>query len=48
MVLFHDKHFAATTPFWANWLIRGAIAARGTAFDWALRLGVVRHVGSRG
>jgi len=48
MVLFHDKHFAATTPGWANLLIRSAIAARGTAFDWALRLGLIRHVGSRG
>jgi len=48
MVLFHDKHFAATTPAWANVLIRTAIAVRGTALDWALRLGLVRHVGSRG
>jgi GT2 family glycosyltransferase len=48
MVLFHDKHFAATTPGWANVLIRTAIAARGTAFDWALRLSLIRHVGSRG
>src|SRR5262245_32032141 len=42
MVLFHDKHFAATTPGWANVLIRSAIAARGTAFDLALRLGLIR------
>ena len=48
MVLFHDKHFAAATPAWANFLIRTAIAARGTAFDWALRLGLIGHVGSRG
>jgi GT2 family glycosyltransferase len=48
MVLFHDKHFARTTPWWANFLIRAAIAARGTAFDWALRLDLIRHVGSRG
>jgi GT2 family glycosyltransferase len=47
MVLFHDKHFAETTPWWANFLIRSAIAARGTAFDWALRLGLIGHVGSR-
>jgi hypothetical protein len=47
MVLFHDKHFAATTPFWANWLIRSAIAVRGTGYDWALRLGLIGHVGSR-
>jgi GT2 family glycosyltransferase len=48
MLLFHEKHFAATTPWWANWLIRSAIAIRGTALDWALRLGLVQHVGSRG
>jgi hypothetical protein len=47
MVLFHDKHFAATTPGWANALIRTAIATRGTMLDWALRLRLVRHVGSR-
>lgn len=48
MVLFHDKHFAAATPWWANWAIRAAIAARGTVLDLALRLRLIGHVGSRG
>ena len=48
MALFHRKHFAPTTPFWANWAILGAIAARGTALDLALRLGLTRRVGSKG
>lgn len=48
MALFHEKHFAATTPFWANWAILGAIALRGAALDLALRLGLARRVGSKG
>lgn len=48
MALFHRKHFAAATPFWANWAILGAIALRGTALDLALRLGLTRRVGSKG
>ena len=48
MALFHQKHFAAGMPGWANAAIRAAIAARGTALDLALRLGLRRHVGSRG
>jgi GT2 family glycosyltransferase len=48
MALFHKKHFAATTPAWANWAILGAIALRGTALDLALRLGLTRRVGSKG
>jgi len=48
MRLFHDKHFAAGRPAPVNWLIRGAIAVRGTLNDWAIRSGLRRYVGTRG
>ena len=48
MALFHQKHFAPGLPGWANAAIRAAIAARGTALDLALRLGLQSHVGSKG
>lgn len=48
MALFHQKHFASGMPGWANAAIRTAIAARGTALDLALRLGLRGHVGSKG
>lgn len=48
MALFHQKHFASRMPGWANAAIRTAIAARGTALDLALRLGMRGHVGSKG
>lgn len=48
MRLFHDKHFAAGHPLPVNALIRGAIAVRGTLNDLALRLGLRRHVGTKG
>jgi hypothetical protein len=48
MRLFHDKHFARGAFPPMNWLIRGAIAARGALADLALRTGLRRHVGTRG
>jgi GT2 family glycosyltransferase len=48
MRLFHDKHFAAGRPFLVNAAVRGGIAVRGTLNDWALRLGLRRHVGTKG
>lgn len=48
MRLFHDKHFAPGSFPPMNWLVRGAIAARGTLADLALRTGLRRHVGTRG
>ena len=48
MRLFHDKHFAAGQPLPVNALIRGAIAVRGGLSDLALRLGLRRHVGTKG
>ncbi|MDH4137277.1 MAG: glycosyltransferase [Anaerolineae bacterium] len=29
MHIFYRKHYAATTPFWLHWLVRGGIALRG-------------------
>jgi len=29
MLLFYDKHYAATTPFWLHWLIVGSVYLRG-------------------
>lgn len=48
MVHFYRKHFAAGSAAWLNAAILGAISVRGFVTDWALRLGWVRHVGSRG
>ncbi len=48
MRLFHDKHFAPGLFPPMNWLIRGAIAAKGTWNDLVLRSGLRDHVGTRG
>lgn len=48
MALFHRKHFAARTPAWLNTLILSAIAVRRAWLELGLRIGLVRHVGSRG
>ena len=31
MLVFYDKHYAATTPFWLHWLVVGGIYVRGGA-----------------
>jgi N-acetylglucosaminyl-diphospho-decaprenol L-rhamnosyltransferase len=39
LILFYEKHYRATTPFWLDWLIRGGVALFGgmNLLVWRLR-----------
>ena len=45
MLLFYNKHYAATTPFWLHWLVVGGVYL--AAVPWCCWLDGLRRVRSR-